>query len=116
MANAYAAEASPPARRSVVVAWMVSTQLLSLLSLLPWVVAATISLMAFDTPGATERWGVWATVIAVWLYPLFPLGCAALAWVAFARRRLRRAVVWTTLPLLPTLAMLGYLGWVSLES
>ena len=92
------ANASPVKRRNtVVLVWLVLSQILALLSLSPWLLLARMTTMLFDLGSSTE-----AELIAgaVWAYPLLPLVCAVLVWVLYARRRNWAAVILTTLPLL----------------
>ncbi|MEW5926547.1 MAG: hypothetical protein AB1941_03610 [Gemmatimonadota bacterium] len=104
--------AAPRSRKTL--AWMVATQLLALASLLPWLaVVAGTSLLAFDAPVSAEAVAPRVFMGVVWSYPLLPLGCAAAAWLAYARRRYRRAAVLSAVPLLPALPLLAYLLWVS---
>jgi hypothetical protein len=103
--------AAPRSRKTL--AWMVATQLLALASLLPWLTVAGSSILAFDAPVSAEAVAPRVFVGVVWSYPLLPLGCAAAAWLAYARRRYRRAAVLSAVPLLPALPLLAYLLWVS---
>ena len=82
--------------------WMILTQLLGLLSLIPWFFAAVASVMSYDK-GVTFAANLLAA--AVWSYPLLPVGCSILAWILYALKRRRAAVVVTTLPVL--LVLLG---------
>jgi len=56
-----------PASRTPVLVWLIVSQLLALLSLLFWLMAAGLSVMAFDA-GVTQE--AWNFVIAVWAYPV----------------------------------------------
>ena len=103
--------AAPRSRKTL--AWMVATQLLALASLLPWLAVAGTSILAFDSPVSAEAVAPRVFMGVVWSYPLLPLGCAAAAWLAYARRRFRRAAVLSAVPLLPALPLLAYLLWVS---
>ncbi len=103
--------AAPRSRRTL--AWLVGSQLLALASLAPWLVVAGTSIMALDTPVTTEAMAPRVFVAVAWSYPLLPVGCAAAAWLAYARRRYRRAAVLSAVPLLPALPLLAYLFWVS---
>jgi hypothetical protein len=107
------ADAAAPRSRKTL-AWMVASQLLALTSLLPWLaVVAGTSILAFDAPVSAEAVAPRVFMGVVWSYPLLPLGCAAAAWLAYARRRYRRAAVLSAVPLLPALPLLAYLLWVS---
>ncbi|HEX8694237.1 MAG TPA: hypothetical protein VF746_17585 [Longimicrobium sp.] len=94
-------------RRGALV-WMIASQALMLLSLLPWFVVAMISLAGVD-PGAPP--GAYAVTALIWAYPLLVLACVWVAWRAWRRGNTRRALVWTTAPLVPTLLLLGYVVW-----
>lgn len=89
-------------------AWLIASQALMLLSLLPWFVVAMISLAGVD-PGAPP--GAYVVVALIWAYPLVLLACVVAAWRAWRRGKTRRAMVWTTAPLAATLLLLGYVVW-----
>jgi len=73
-----------PKRSIVTLIWLIVSQLMALGSLLFWVVAAGLSVMAFDEGQSPEAW---AFVLVIWAYPLFPLVMAVGAWIAFAFRK-----------------------------
>lgn len=101
-------EIKPAARsRKPILIWLVVSQILALISLIFWLVIAGLSVMAFDS-GVTA--GAWAFVIAVWSYPIWPLGFAIAAWIAYARKRDRLAGVLTTFTFLPVLVLLTILA------
>ncbi|NJC96514.1 MAG: hypothetical protein C3F07_07865 [Anaerolineales bacterium] len=89
--------------RTPVLIWLIVSQLLALGSLLFWLVMAGLSVMAFDSGESPEAW---AFVIAVWSYPIWPLGCSIAAWIAYARKKDRLAGILTTLTFLPVLILL----------
>ena len=64
---------------------------------------AGLSVMAFDS-GVTQE--AWNFVIAVWLYPIWPIVFAVAAWVAYARKKDKLAGVLTTLTFLPILVLI----------
>ena len=92
-----------------VVAWLVISQVVGLLSLVPWLAVAGLSFMAFDSGYST---GAAVFVGAVLCYPLLPIGAAIIAWVLRARRRDTAALVVTSLPLLVAVPLIGYLAFV----
>jgi hypothetical protein len=94
-----------PSRKPILI-WLVASQILALLSLVFWLVMAGLSVMAFDA-GVTQE--AWNFVIAVWSYPLWPLGFAIAAWIAYARKKDRLAGVLTTLTFLPVLLLIIFL-------
>jgi len=59
--------------------------------------------MAFDSGVTQESWNF---VIAVWLYPIWPIVFAVAAWVAYARKKDKLAGVLTTLTFLPILVLI----------
>jgi len=63
---------------------MILSQLLAVLSLVPWLLMAGFSFMAFDSGVTAEAWTI---VIAVWSYPILPILLVIAAWIAYARRR-----------------------------
>lgn len=95
---------TPAARsRKPILIWLIASQVLALLSLVVWLLIAGLSVMAFDA-GVTRE--AWTFVIAVWSYPIWPIGFAVAAWVAYARKRDRLAGVLTALTFLPVLVLL----------
>jgi hypothetical protein len=103
----------PQARSPLTLGWLVGAQGVLLLSLLPWVVAARLSLVALDTWHAGDPWSPWVFVGVVWSYPVLPVACSVAAWRAYTRRRWRRAALWAGVPLLPALPLLVYLFWLA---
>ena len=97
----------PSRSRTPILIWLIASQILALLSLLFWLVVAGLSVMAFDSGVSTEAW---TFVIAVWSYPVWPLGFAIAAWIAYARKKDRLAGVLTTLTFLPVLILLVILA------
>ena len=89
--------------RKPILIWLIASQVLALLSLVFWLVMAGLSVMAFDS-GVTRE--AWSFVIAVWSYPIWPLGFAIAAWIAYARKKDRLAGVLTTLTFLPVLVLI----------
>ncbi|HYJ79756.1 MAG TPA: hypothetical protein VEW03_09160 [Longimicrobiaceae bacterium] len=107
------AVSSVPSRsRRGALLWLVATQLVVLLSLAPWAVVAGFSFVALD-PGAPDPPGVWVARLAVWAYPLLPLACSVLAWRAYRRGSIRRAVTLAALALLAALLLLAYVIWAT---
>jgi uncharacterized membrane protein len=45
-------------------------------------------------------------VIAVWVYPIWPIAFAIAAWVAYARKKDKLAVILSTLTFLPVLVLI----------
>ena len=95
-------ETNPPSRKLILI-WLVASQLLALASLFFWLLMAGLSVMAFDS-GVTQE--AWNFVIAVWLYPIWPIVFAIAAWVAYARKKDKLAGVLTTLTFLPILVLI----------
>jgi hypothetical protein len=92
-----------PASRIPILIWLIASQALALASLIFWMFAAGISVMAFDS-GVTQE--AWNFVIAVWAYPIWPIAFTVAAWVAYARKRDKLAAVLTTLTFLPVLVLI----------
>lgn len=92
----------PVSRRPILI-WLIVSQLLAVASLLFWLVMAGLSVMAFDSGVSTEAW---TFVIAVWSYPIWPIGFAIAAWIAYARKKDRLAGILTTITFLPVLLLL----------
>lgn len=96
------AEIKTSPRRPVLI-WLILSQLLAVGSLFFWLLMAGLSVMAFDSGVSAEAW---TFVIAVWSYPIWPIGFAIAAWIAYARKRDLLAGVLTTLTFLPVLLLL----------
>jgi hypothetical protein len=99
-----------PRSRKGPLAWLVATQLFVVLSIYPWIIVAMLALITLDVKTAPA---LWAVLIVVCGYPAYSLYLAFGAWQAYRRGETRRAMVLTTLPLIPALAMLGYLAWAA---
>jgi hypothetical protein len=96
-----------PKRRTGLLIWLIVSQLLALASLRLWIVFAGLSVMAFDEGGSPLAWAI---VIAAWAYPLFPLGMAISAWLAFLLRKNRLAAVLSGLTIaVPAVVLLLFL-------
>jgi hypothetical protein len=87
-----------PKRSIPTLIWLIVSQLMAVASLLLWVVAAGLSVMAFDSGTSEEAWRM---VLTVWAYPLFPLVMAIGAWIAFAFRKNWLAAILSTLTFAP---------------
>src|SRR4026209_2068098 len=74
-----ALDTKPVSRRPILI-WLIVSQLLALASLIFWLFAAGISVMAFDS-GATPE--AWTFVIAVWSYPIWPIVLVIASWIAY---------------------------------
>ncbi len=96
----------------MVLAWLIITQLLALVSLLPWLMIAGLAVMAFD---AGFSWQALAFVGAVWAYPLLPLIASLIAWVAYARGNPTVALVSTSVPLLLAVPLAIYVVYISAQ-
>jgi hypothetical protein len=82
-------EEKPKSRKALLI-WMIISQVLTVGTLVVWLVMAGLSFMAFDA-GVTPQATTFVTVILA--YPLFPLALVIAAWIAFARRKDRLAVI-----------------------
>ena len=97
-------ETKPASRsRRPILIWLIASQLLALASLIFWMMAAGLSVMAFDS-GVTQE--AWNFVIAVWAYPLWPIAFTIAAWIAYARKKDKLAAILTTLTFLPVLILI----------
>ena len=95
-------ETNLPSRKPILI-WLIASQVLALASLFFWLLMVGLSVMAFDS-GVTQE--AWNFVIAVWLYPVWPIVFAIAAWVAYARKKDKLAGVLTTLTFLPILVLI----------
>ena len=95
-----------PASRKPILIWLIASQLLAVASLFFWLVAAGLSVMAFDS-GVTQE--AWNFVIAVWAYPIRPIGFAIASWIAYARKKDKLAAIHTSLTFLPVLLLIIFI-------
>jgi len=100
--------ASPPKRTGLLI-WMILSQLLAVLSLVPWLLVAGLSVMAFDSGESREAW---TFVIAVWSYPIIPLILVIIAWIAYAKRKNILAGVLSGLSFAPPFLLYIFI-WIS---
>jgi|GEM_PF-2054255 len=99
-------------RRWLTVVWLLLSQVIGLLPLLLWLVAAPFSLMAFDSGVSTD-----ATlfVAAIWCYPVLPIGAVLGAWTLFAFKKDKAALFVTSLPLLVAVPLFGFIAYLWLS-
>ena len=81
---------TPQPKRTGLLVWMILSQLLTLGSLLIWLLAAGLSVMAFDSG---ESAAAWSLVIVVWAYPIIPLALVIGAWISFAKHKNKLAAI-----------------------
>lgn len=101
------AETTQPKRTGLVI-WMIVSQILAAISLIPWLLMAGLSVMAFDSGVTTEAW---MFVLLVWAYPILPLILVIAAWIAFARRKNVLAAILSGLTFAP-IALLFLAMWI----
>ncbi len=87
------------------VIWLIITQVLAILSLLPWLIFAGLSLLGFDSGYQLSAVLIVGTI---WLYPLLPLGCAVYAWWLYWHGNQRGAIMSTSVPLVVVMPLLIY--------
>ncbi len=98
-------------KRTGLLIWMIVAQLMAVGSLVIWLVMAGMSVMAFDSGESTAAW---AFVIAVWSYPIFPLIMSIGAWIAYARRKNKLAVILSSLSFAPPILFMFILSFANL--
>jgi hypothetical protein len=84
-----------PASRGGPFVWLIVSQALGVLALLPWLAIAGLSFMAFDSG---IHWQAVVFVAAICSYPLLLLGFSLGAWVCYRRGRIVAAMVLTSIP------------------
>lgn len=90
-----------PVRRSTRgLVYLIASQVISLASLLPWMMVLVLL-----QPEAGQPLSVTLFSVAVVAYPLLPLVCAVAAWMRWRRGRTLQAVVWSTAPLVIALPL-----------
>lgn len=95
-------ETTPPSRKPILI-WLIVSQVLALASLVVWLLMVGLSVMSFDS-GVTQE--AWNFVIAVWLYPIWPIVFTITAWIAYWRKKDKLAGILTLLTFLPILVLL----------
>ena len=103
---------SPQPSRTVLLIWMIVAEVLTVLSLMIWLLVAGFSVMAFDSGPSTAAW---VFVGVIWAYPILPLGLSAGAWFAYGTRHNTTAAILITLAFLPPVLLLLLL-WVTSAS
>ena len=93
-----------PSKSSPVRTWLIVSQVIYVLSLLPWIAMSALAVMAFDAPGSERQVGPWIFAGSIWAYPILPLVSAIVAWVLYARGRTRGAAIATAVPIIVVLA------------
>lgn len=79
-----------------VLVWLIFSQLLYLILLIPWGAASMMAVMAFDAGFNLYN----LTFVGIlWSYPIWPILFSILAWVAYARQNAKMAMIWTSVPL-----------------
>jgi hypothetical protein len=92
-----------------VLVWLMLTQAIGLLSLLPWVVVAAFSCSAFEAPPFEQNWQTWALAAAVLAYPILPLGGIMLVRTIGQKDQVWLSLAISTVILVTSLAFLSYL-------
>ena len=93
---------SPPARRRGVLIFLIVATIVFGLSLLPAAMAVLMSPMAFDAGPSREAWTM---AIIIWAYPVLVILGLLLAWILYASRSYRTAILCCLLPLLDVAAV-----------
>ncbi len=91
-------EAVAQPKRTGLLIWLISSQIVALVTLIMWLVGAGISLMAVQV-GSPPAW-----LIAFYFYPIYPLSLSIGAWVAYSRQKNRLAAILSLL-LIPPLIL-----------
>jgi hypothetical protein len=90
--------------RTLALFWLVVSQAICALSLLPWILLFYVAMAALHTPTPED----WLALVAVLGYPPLVLAAAIVAWVLYRRNRLRGAIIATSVP---TVAAAAALIW-----
>jgi len=83
-------------RHTGLLVWLILSQALAVASLLIWFVGAGMSMMSVGADGDLPAW-----VLAIWCYPIFPLGMSIASWIAYNRRKNRLAAILSGLSFAP---------------
>ena len=100
---------APPPKRTALLIWMIASQVLTVGSLLIWLLVAGLSVMAFDSG---ESPAAWSLVIAVWSYPIIPLILVIAAWIAYAKHKNVLAGVLSGLSFAPPFLLYTFI-WIT---
>ena len=107
--NAASSRPNPDIRLKI---WMIISQLLAFGSLLIWGVFAFMSLLFFDAKASLQAF---APMIALWAYPILPIGFSIAAWVSYARRMTVWAAVFSGISAAPIflacISILPLIAW-----
>jgi len=96
-------------KRTGLIIWMIISQVLTVGSLLIWLLVAGLSVMAFDSGESAQAWTI---VIAVWSYPIIPIALVITAWIAYAKRKNVLAGVLSGLSFTPPFLLYIFI-WIS---
>jgi hypothetical protein len=106
------AASAPRASRTGPLAWVLLAQSAALVSLVPWVLVAGFSFLAFDATAAEQALLPQPLLFALWAYPLLPVVCGAVTWRAWRRGDVRGAMRWSGVELAGALVVLGFVGFL----
>jgi hypothetical protein len=96
-----------PKRRTGLVVWLVVSQVLTVISLFLWSIAAGLGYALINSNGDAPS----AVLIALWAYPIYPLTLIIGAWIAFRRRKDKRAAILSGLSFAPP-ALFMLVMWI----
>lgn len=119
MSDAQHSDTLPPAStatRRPVRTWIIIETALGIPAVLIGVVMALMSVMMFDAPGSETNPPVIVLFASMVAFPLACIVGIALAWVAVARRRDRRAMWFSLLPLLPIVTGVLAIVWLQIAN
>lgn len=94
----------PAGNRGRQLAWLITGQVLTGLSLIVWLVIAIVTTVAVATEGGA---GAWIFGGLVWAYPAWPIGFSIAAWIYWRRGRPTWASLLITLACLPGLLVVA---------
>jgi hypothetical protein len=92
-----------PQRSTPVMIWLIISQIMMGLGLLPWLVASMMAILAFDG-GSTAQ--TYLFVGSIWSWPVFAIGLSVVAWWRWRKGNVWLPAVLTTIPLLPVILLL----------
>jgi hypothetical protein len=92
-----------PKRSVPVMIWMILSQIIMGLGLLPWLVASMMSIMAFDGGASAQTY---LFVGSIWSWPVFAIALSGIAWWRWRKGNVWLPAILTTIPLLPVVLLL----------
>lgn len=86
---------------------LILSQCIYVLFLIVWLFFAMMTLMMFDAPGSEGNTGLVLLYVLIWLYPLGLLTGLIGSWIAYRKKKIRKALLLNAIPLIWLLPIVG---------